>query len=104
MATTTGNTTMSTTSSTFGMAPRPNQMRNRGASTTSGMVWLIATSGYSTWRTSRTWVMARASTTPARVPTARPSSATHRVGQVRPGHAGPRSHAARATRPGVGST
>ena len=104
VATSTGNSTISATSTTLGVSPNPNQITRSGASTIMGIVWLTATSGYSTWRARRNRAINTASATPTSAPITSPRAASPTVVATCPPSRGAMSTAVRAMRPGDGST
>ena len=99
----TGKKVTRTTITTLGSSPNPNQMTNRGAIATIGIVWLVTRSGSTARRTGSQRSSAMAVATARTTETAHPVIASTRVGTRWPAAASRKSHRAPTTRDGGGS-
>jgi hypothetical protein len=82
--------------------PKPAQMMSSGASTTIGTVWLNASNGYNTSRTTRDDTTAAANSTPLTDPSSSPKPASVRVVKMCGPRIGAVRKAAAATCDGAG--
>ena len=99
----TGKNVTSTTIRTLGSRPNPNQITNSGAIATTGIVWLVTSSGSTARRTGSQRSSAMAAAMASTTDSAQPTSASTSVGMRWPTAASRKSHSAPTTRDGAGS-